>query len=100
MDPLFYTYSSGTETKHYILAALDYRSPGSFDELQATDFYGNTEIYPLDLFRRLYNDAVETMLFHKRLSEKYYDEADRYRAHCNEPENSIRQTLDPEEDLE
>lgn len=88
---------SVTEIKHELLKTLDYWSLDDLDQLYATDYKGNTRVYHIDTFRRLYNDTLETMLFYKYLCEKYYDEADHYRTRCHELENSIWQTLDPED---
>ena len=67
---------SVTKMNHVLLDSL---SDAPFDDLAATDFSGNIELYSFDSFRRLYNDAVESMLSY-RLAESLEEKAIHYEA--------------------
>ena len=78
-----YENVSVTQLQHHTLAALE---PAPFFDLCAIDYHGNNEFYSYDIFRRLYNDAVESMLHYKRTAEISHLEIDSLRAHCHELE--------------
>ena len=78
---------SVTNRKHQVLERL---SSAPFDDLYATDYKGEISYYSFDTFRRLYNDAVESMLCYERLTESYRQEAEQYRKSCDELENRLR----------
>ena len=50
-----------------------------FDDLTAKDEYGDTVCYSLDQFRRLYNDAVESMRAYRRAAEELDHDIEAYR---------------------
>ena len=78
--------ASVTALEHRILATLE---PAPFSDLCAEDYHGNTEFYSFDVFRRLYNDAVESMQFYEQLAEGYCNAADMYRAQCENLEKHL-----------
>lgn len=78
-----YENVSITQLQHHALAALE---PAPFYDLCATDHHGNSEFYSYDIFRRLYNDAVESMRHYKRTAESNHLEIDDLRARCHELE--------------
>lgn len=83
---MLFENGSVTSLQHQILARLQL---GPFEDLCAEDYEGNLELYSTDLFRRLYNDAVESMLYYRQLAEKYSDEADSFREQCEALEQRL-----------
>ena len=89
---MLYENASVTDLQHCILATLE---PAPFTDLHVEDYQGNSGYYSFDIFRRLYNDAVESMQFYKRLAEDYCNTADMYRAQCENLEHHLME-LDQE----
>ena len=85
---------SVTALTHHVLARLE---AAPFHDLCATDYHGNCEFYSYDTFRRLYNDAVESMLHYKVLAEKNRLEADDLVSRCHELECCIRELADADD---
>lgn len=79
---------SVTSLTHRVLAGL---APAPFHDLCATDYTDGCEFYSYDTFRRLYNDAVESMLHYKCLAEKNRMETDDLASRCHELECCIRE---------
>ena len=50
---------------------IDDLSPAPFDELSLHLHSGEYQFLSYDMFRRLYNDAVESMQAYKKLAEDY-----------------------------
>lgn len=86
--PTMYEDISVTSLTHRVLADL---APAPFHDLCAKDYTDNCEFYSYDTFRRLYNDAVESMLHYKSLAEKNRMEADDLTSRCHELECCIRE---------
>ena len=84
---------SVTSLTHRVLADL---APAPFHDLCATDYTDGCEFYSYDTFRRLYNDAVESMLHYKDLAEKNRMEADDLFSRCHELECCIMELADAE----
>ena len=78
--------ASVTALEHHVLATLE---PAPFNDLYAEDFQGNAKFYSFDVFRRLYNDAVESMLFYQKLARDYCDKSEMYREQCANLENGL-----------
>ena len=57
-----------TEMSHMIITEL---SPAPFDELALVTNTGDYQFISYDMFRRLYNDAVESMYAYMRLADDY-----------------------------
>ena len=79
---------SVTSMKHSLLASL---GSGAFDDLVTEDFNGDMQFYSFDAFRRLYNDAVESMACYRSLISSLEDERDSCISRCNELEDSLRE---------
>ena len=86
-----YENVSVTHLTHHPLAALD---PSPFHDLCATDYQGGCEFYSYDVFRRLYNDAVESMLHYKHIAETNCQEINVLHAHCHELECCLMELAD------
>ena len=82
---------SVTSLQHHILASLE-ASP--FYDLYAVDYNDNSEFYSFDTFRRLYNDAVESMLHYRLIALEQYSEISELHSRCHELECSIRELSD------
>ena len=82
---------SVTNLTHHLLETLE-ESP--FGGLYAVGYDGKSECYDLDLFRRLYNDAVESMHGYQALAATLGREADIYRLECDRLENCLREICD------
>ena len=87
-----YEKASITCLKHQILVSLE---PAPFHDLCAAGSLGDTEFYSFDVFRRLYNDAVESMLYYKKLAESNRSEVDSLLAHCQKLEIALMEQSDP-----
>ena len=57
-----------TNMNHVIIEEL---SPAPFDELALRLHSGEYQFLSYDMFRRLYNDAVESMQAYRKLAEDY-----------------------------
>ena len=77
--------------KHRILISLD---PAPFEDLCAADLQGGTEFYSFDVFRRLYNDAVESMLYYRKLAQANRSEADALHVRCQKLECALMELTD------
>lgn len=63
-----------TNMKHKIIASLE---PVPFDDELRLSFYDDDPVFcPFDSFRRLYNDAVESMQGYKDLAVQYMYKAE------------------------
>jgi len=82
------TLLSVTGFEHRVLETLE-ESP--FGGLYAASYDGKSECYDLDLFRRLYNDAVESMRGYQALAAEYTRETEKYRLECDRLENCLRE---------
>ena len=82
---------SVTNLSHHLLETLE-ESP--FDGLYAVGYDGKSECYDLDLFRRLYNDAVESMRSYQALASEYAREAEKYRLECDRLEGCLHEICD------
>ena len=71
---------SVTSMKHHVLKALE---PSPFFELCVDGFDGSSAHYTYDEFRRLYNDAVESMMHYRYLLSKAKDELEESRNEAN-----------------
>lgn len=80
-----------TDLKHHLLKTLE---NGLSEDLYSEGYDGEYNSYSLDTFRRLYNDALESMYCYRILSDVYRREADEYRQRCDELENCIRETCE------
>ena len=69
-----------TALHHSILDRLE---PAPFGGLYAVGHEGHDSFYTLDTFRRLYNDAVESIRCYKRLADDVGHEAGMYRQQCH-----------------
>lgn len=78
---------SVTSMKHRILSSLG-SSP--FDDLFAEDYQGDIQCYSFDAFRRLYNDAVESMNSYRTLLSALEEERDRFASRCSELEGYLK----------
>ena len=85
---------SVTSLTHHVLADL---KPAPFDDLCATDYHGASKFYSYNTFRRLYNDAVESMLHYKSLAEKNRLEADDLASRCHDLECCIRELTETDD---
>ena len=72
--------SSVTSMKHHLLKLFE---PSPFFDLCADGFDGSSAYYTYDEFRRLYNDAVESMLHYQHLLSKAKNELDEAREEAN-----------------
>jgi hypothetical protein len=72
--------------KHCLLERLD---PTPFNDLCVTDFHGNTYYLCLDAFRRLYNDALESMNCYEQFAETCRLEAEKLRQRCERLEDRL-----------
>ncbi len=79
---------SVTGFEHRLLESLE-ESP--FGGLYAVGYDGESECYSLDLFRRLYNDAVESMRGYQALASEYAREAEKYRMECDRLEGCLHE---------
>ena len=86
-----YTNVSVTNLAHRTLACLE---AAPFSDLCATDRQGRSEYYSFDVFRRLYNDAVESMLHYKKLAEDCRTEAEGLSLRCRELECQLMELTD------
>ena len=83
-----YQNISVTSMEHKLLSSL---GSAPFDDLFAEDFNGDTQCYSFDAFRRLYNDAVESMNCYRSLVSALEEERSFYSSRCSELENSLRE---------
>ena len=91
-----YEKASVTSLKHHLLASL---GPAPFADLCATDHHENTELYSFDVFRRLYNDAVESMLYYQKLAQTSQEQADAYSHRCQELEYRLMELCCPDDEV-
>ena len=78
---------SVTSMEHRLLSSL---GTAPFDDLFAEDFNGDVQCYSFDAFRRLYNDAVESLICYRSLVSALEEERNFYYSRCNELEDSLR----------
>ena len=62
-----------------------------FDGLCAVDNEGCFENYSLDQFRRLYNDALESMLAYRQVAQDLENDLETLRRHNSKLEQSLRE---------
>ena len=62
-----------------------------FPESHAVGYDGESECYSLDLFRRLYNDAVESMRGYQALASEHAREVEKYRMECDRLEGCLHE---------
>ena len=67
--------TSVTSMQHHLLQELE--SLPFDDDLLAVGFDSSTEVYSLDEFRRLYNDAVESMHHYRYLLSRQMEETEK-----------------------
>ena len=79
---------SVTNLTHHLLETLE-ESP--FGGLHAVSYDGGSDFYDLDLFRRLYNDAVESMHSYQSLAAALDREAEKYRLECDRLEGCLHE---------
>ena len=79
---------SVTSMQHRLLYSMD---AAPFDDIVTEDHQGHTEYYTFDSFRRLYNDAVESMNSYRRMLGFVSDERDFYRNRCHDLEDQLRE---------
>lgn len=79
---------SVTSMEHRLLSSL---GSAPFDDLFSEDFKGDTQYYSFDAFRRLYNDAVESMNCYRSLVSTLEEERDAYISRCSELEDALRE---------
>ena len=82
-----YQNISVTSMEHRLLSAL---GSAPFDDLFAEDFKGDMQFYSFDAFRRLYNDAVESLNCYRSLVSSLEEERSFYFSRCSELEDSLR----------
>ena len=68
---------------------IDTLSSGAFDDLFTENMDGSTDNYSFDQFRRLYNDAVESMNSYKLIACTLDHELENSRKHSDELYNSL-----------
>ena len=79
---------SVTSMEHRLLSSL---GSAPFDDLFAEDFKGDMQFYSFDAFRRLYNDAVESLNCYRSLVSSLEEERDIYISKCSELEDYLRE---------
>lgn len=73
---------------------IDTLSAAPFDDLFTENQDGSADTYSFDQFRRLYNDAVESMNAYKLLASTLDYELEDSRKHCNELYNTLMEFTD------
>ena len=81
--------SSVTSMQHHLLQELEILPFD--DELLAMGFDSSSEVYSLDEFRRLYNDAVESMHHYQYLLSRQKDETERMRQEAKHYEDLLEE---------
>ena len=85
--------SSVTNMQHHLLKDLE---PLPFDDMLFADGFDNSSVvYSFDEFRRLYNDAVETMYHYRYLLSRQKQETEKYRFEAERFENLLAEKYDP-----
>ena len=82
---------SVTSMKHTVLSGLESVPLKDLGNLCAVDLHGGARFYSFDSFRRLYNDAVESMDAYRRLLASAEEERDFYASRCSELEAALRE---------
>ena len=85
---------SVTSMSHHPLSSL---SSAAFDDLCAEAYDGSSFYCSFDQFRRLYNDAVESMLAYKDIAQSLDCELEEARSHIAKLENALREFADPDD---
>ena len=81
--------SSLTTMQHHPLQELEILPFD--DELLAIGFDSSSEVYSLDEFRRIYNDAVESMHHYRYLFSRQKDETERMRQEARHYEDLLEE---------
>ena len=79
---------SVTSMEHRLISVLD---SAPFDDILTEDYQGDVQYYSFDAFRRLYNDAVESMNCYRNVVSSLEKERDLYFSRCSELEDIIRE---------
>ena len=75
-----------TSMKHVLIKEL---APAPFEELVIYTDAGEHHLLTYDMFRRLYNDAVDSMISYRTLAEDYLQKYEAETARCNMLEQSL-----------